>query len=162
MALSSILVDLGRVATYQAKMIRQPDGSLVRFRVEGETQMEWVFGSYFDCRIDAPNAPEGNDAGGARVEIAQRPSFIFDVEDYDENQVELHANDRVEVTSEDWGGPFLYEVGGEPTLYRKKYGLICGEATLVRLIDETVVEQTTPSALADVGTSVANIVSSGS
>lgn len=162
MALSSVLVDCARVLTFEAQMIRQPDGSLVRFRVEGETQMSWVFGPYFDCRIDSPEAAESNDAAQGRVEIAQRVSMIFDAEDYDDNPVVLHANDRVEVTSCDWGGSLLFEVSGEPTLDRKKVGIICGEAVLVRLVDETVVEQTTPTALADLGTSIVHVATSGS
>lgn len=160
MGLSSVLVDRGRVIAYTALMQQMPDGSKVPVRVEGTTQMEWVYGQYFDCRVDSPAAPEGEDAAGGRVRTAQRPTLIYSLEDDDGNPVELNADDRVTVESDDLGTA-TFEVTGEPVLYRKKQDLICGEALLVRVLTFDVADGRV-SQLADAATQPLHIATSGS
>lgn len=140
-------------------MRRMPDNSLVPVKVEGETQMEWVYSQYFDARVDSPAAAEANDAAGGRVRTAQHPTLIFDLEDDDGNPVQLHADDRVEVISEAFGTQ-TFQITGEPVLYRKKEDLVCGEAALVRLLDFGVTQGRT-SQVADAETTTVGISSSG-
>lgn len=67
MGLSSVLVDQARVLRYVALQTQAADGTITRLRIEGETQMEWVAGPYFDCRIDSPAAPEAEDSAGGQI-----------------------------------------------------------------------------------------------
>lgn len=134
MSLSSVLVDRGRALTNQALQQRMPDGSLRPLKVEGETQYQYGYGPYFDCRVDSPAAAEGNDPSGGKTQVEQHPTLIFDVYDENDDPVVLHASNRVAVESEDFGTA-VFELTGEPVVYRKKYGLVCGEAALVRVLD---------------------------
>lgn len=134
MGIASVLVDRGRVITFEKLMRRNADGSLVPVRVEGETQLEWTYGQWFDCRVNSPAAAETPDSSGGRIRTAQHPSLIYALEDDDGNRVELHADDKVEVDSEVLGTA-TFQVTGEPNLYRKKVDLICGEAALMRVLN---------------------------
>lgn len=139
MALSSALVDRARLQTSERLQRRLADGSIVPVKVEGTSQMERVFGPYFDCRVDWPAAPEANDASGGRERVAQHPTLIFDVFDENDDPVVLNAEQRVTVESDDFG-TITYEITGEPVMYRKKVGMIVGVANLVRVVDQTIVE----------------------
>ena len=131
MGLSSVLVDTGRVLTFTAQM--SSDLVPVPVKVEGETQMTWVAGEWFACRVNSPAASEAEGAGRERV--AQKPSLLYELEDEQGGVVELHAADRVEVVSEELG-THTYEIEGEPSLLRKKTDLIVGEASLSRIVDQ--------------------------
>lgn len=135
MSLSSVLVDRGRVWTYTTVMsVASPGQPSVPVKVEGQTRMEWLAGPWFDCRVDSPAASEADDGSGGRVRSEQRPALIYSLEDDALGRVELHADSRVEVDSEELGLA-IYEVAGEPTIDRKKSDLVCGEATLKHLLD---------------------------
>lgn len=160
MGLASALVDQARVAVFTAILEQLPDGSTRRVRVDGETQHEWAYGQYFDCRIDSPAAPEGNDPASGRVRAVQHPTMLYAVEDWDGNPVNLHADDRVTVESDDFGTT-TFEVSGEPTLYRKKSGLVCGQAALTVVLDFGITDGRIAQH-ADAGTTTIHIASSGS
>lgn len=161
MGLSSVLVDRGRVLTFEALMRQLPDGTRVPIRVEGTTQREWVYGQWFDCRIASGPSPETPDASGGRVRTADSTSLIFSLDDDDGNRVELHADTRVQVVSDELGTD-VYEVTGEPALWRKKQDLVgAGEAQLVHILDFPLVDGRTTQK-ADAGTTPVHIASSGS
>lgn len=135
MSLSSVLVDRGRVWTYTTVMtVASPGHPSVAVKVEGQTKMDWEPGAWFDCRIDSPAAVESDDGSGGHVRPDQHPALIYALEDDTGARIEIHANDKVEVDSEELGLD-TYEVVGEPTINRKKADLVCGEATLKRLLD---------------------------
>lgn len=160
MGLSSALVDRARPITFEALMRHLPDGTLVPVRVEGTTQREWVYGQWFDCRIDYPEAGGANDAAGGRSRVSQHPVMIFDVFDDDDNPVVLTNEMRVQVESDDFGS-YTWRLTGEPTLYRKKRDLKCGEVTIERLLDWPAVDGRVTQ-LADAATQPVHIIPSGS
>lgn len=159
MGLSSILVDSARAITFEALMVMQQDGTLQRVRVEGETQMEYVYGEWFACRISYPAAPEAPDPSGGRQRAVGRPGMVYELEDDLGNPVVLHSTSRVEVASDDFGTQY-FEVTGEPTLYRKRTGLIAAEATLVEVLDFDITLGRTAE-LGDTETARVGIAASG-
>lgn len=159
MSLSSVLVDSARVITSSSQMVVHPDGSRTPLKIEGTTQTSWVYSQTFDCRIDSPAAPEANDAPGGRVRTAQHPTMIYELEDYDGNPVVLTADDRVEVTSEEFGVQ-TFQVTGEPEIARKKQDEVCGIALLVRVLDFDVPTGPT-TALADAVTVPVHVTPGG-
>jgi len=158
MSLAGVLVDRGRVLTYTAVMDAGDPGSPADpgdpdalppveptaevpptppapIKVEGETQMAWETGQWFACRLDSAGAAEARDAAAGRERVAQKPELIYELEDDDGNVVELHAQTRVEIECEELG-THIFELEGEPTLDRKKQDLVCGEASLSRIVDQ--------------------------
>lgn len=131
MSLSSVLVDRARVIAFTAVMAGSPPAPV---KVEGETQMTWVTGEWFACRIDSPEAAEQVDTAGGRVRTDQSPTLIFDIEDEMGREVRLNADDRVQVDSEALGLA-TFEVTGQPTLFRKKEDVIAGSVVLKRVLD---------------------------
>lgn len=160
MGLSSVLVDQARVLTNSAVLRHNPDGSTTRVRVEGETLMGWVYGPYFDCRVDSPAAPEATDAAGGRVRTAQHPSLIYELEDVNGDPVVLTADDKITVESEDFGTA-TFEITGQPVIYRKKQDTVCGVAALVQVLDFGVPDGPV-SQVGDGGTTTITITPSGS
>lgn len=159
MGLSSALVDRARPISYEKLMRQLPDGSKVPIRVEGESQMEWVYGQWFDCRINSPSAPEAQDSAGGRDRVSQHPQMIYAPDDDDGNPVVLHDTMRVQVESDDFGA-YTWRLVGEPTLYRKKTGIVCGEVTIERLLDRAPVIGRT-SQVADAATQPVHVLPSG-
>lgn len=138
MSLAGVLVDRGRVVTYTGKMtVASPGHPSVPVRVEGATQMEWITGPWFDCRVDAPGGAESNDAADGRVRTDVSLTFIYSLEDDTGAVVRLTADSRVEVDSEELGLA-MFEVTGEPQLYRKRRDLVAGQATIKRVLDYPV------------------------
>lgn len=155
MGLSSILVDRGRVWTNTARMTVGSAGHPSEpVRVEGTTVYDWAAGEWFACRINAPAAAEARDAAQGREQADQRPTLIYDLEDEAGGVVRVGANSRVEVDSEALG-LHVWEVTGEPTLYRKKEDLVAGEAQISRLVDDW------PAGLPHPGTAKLSLVGSG-
>lgn len=132
MSLSSALVDRARVIR-SAVVTAGPQA--VPVKVEGSTVYAPQTSQWFACRIDSPAAPKQRDAAGGRFRPDQRPMMIYDLEDDDGNPVNLHAEDRVEVESEELGLA-TWELVGEPLIDRKKVDLVAGEVTVSRILDE--------------------------
>jgi hypothetical protein len=131
MSLSSALVDRARVVEFTAVLAGDPP---VPVKVEGETQMTWVYGEWFAARINSPEAAESPDSAGGRVRVDQHPTLIFDIEDEAGNAVRIDADDRVQVDSEALGVA-TFEVTGQPTLFRKKEDVIAGSVVVKRVLD---------------------------
>lgn len=131
MSLASVLVDRGRVIAFTALLAGDPPAPV---KVEGETQMTWVYGEWFACRIDAPEATEQTDTAGGRVRTDQAPTLIFDIEDEAGAEVRINADDRVQVDSEALGIA-NFEVTGQPQLFRKKEEVIGGSVVVRRVLD---------------------------
>lgn len=132
MSLSSALVDRARVLRRE---VVTSGAQGVPVKVEGSTVYEDAPGQWFSCRVDAPAAPKQRDAAGGRSRPDRRPMLIYELEDDDGNPVDLHADDRVEVDSEELGLS-TWELVGEPQIDRKKVDLVAGEASISRVLDE--------------------------
>lgn len=152
MSLASVLVDRGRVVAFTAVLAGNPPAPV---KVEGETQMTWVYGEWFSCRIDAPEAAEQTDTAGGRVRTDQSPTLIFDIEDEAGADVRINADDRVQVDSEALGLA-TFEVTGQPTLFRKKEDVIAGSVVVKRVLDFGV------AGLPEMGTARVAVGESGS
>lgn len=134
MSLSSVLVDRARVVRYTVAMAGTPPAPV---RVEGTTQMTWVYGEWFACRIDAPEAAESADSAAGRVRTDQHRTLIFELEDEAGGAVVMNSDDRVQIESEELGLE-TYELVGQPTLFRKKTVLVAGQVDVKVLLQPTV------------------------
>lgn len=132
MSLSSALVDRARVLRRSVRYAGNPP---VPVKVEGSTMYDDVFSQWFSCRVDSPAAPKTRDAAGGRARADQRPMLIYDLEDDDGSPVNLHAEDRVQVESEELGLS-VWELVGEPQIDRKKVDLVAGEVSISRILEE--------------------------
>lgn len=132
MSLSSALVDRARVIR---STVVTSGPQAVPVKVEGTTVFSHQPGQWFSCRVDSPAAPKTRDAAGGRSRPDQRPMLIYELEDDDGNPVDLHADDRVELESEELGLATWLLVG-EPQIDRKKVDLVAGEVSISRILEE--------------------------
>lgn len=112
MALRSALVDRARTVS------REPTAE----KVEGTTTYQTVEGPWFECRL-AVGGPTQEQVAEGRVRTNQQPEFLYWRTAEDGSDVELAADDTIEVVSNQEGNS-QWRVSSKPLVIRKKRVLL--------------------------------------
>lgn len=125
MALARALVDRARV------LRREPSP----VKVEGTTQFVDTSSAWFRARLIVASI-DGESGGNqpGRTRVPRTPQLLYGLRDDAGERIELHADDRVEVSSNELGSG-LWNVNGEPQPLRKRVAMLGGLANLAR-VDE--------------------------
>lgn len=120
MGLAKALVDSGR-------RVRKTSAG---YRVEGRTVYEDDIGTWFQVRLTIRRGTESLADGRQRV--AKPSELLFGLLDTGGAEVVLHADDRVEVDSADFGRA-LWRLTNEPEPMRRRKGMIGWVADVERV-----------------------------
>ena len=118
---------LGCALPDRARLIRIED---VGQKVDGRKVYDTVVMGWFRARLTVLQSSETKTAG--RTRVSRGPELLYELGDENGQMVNLHADDRVEVTSPDLGRG-VWQVNGEPEIMRRRVGLVGGLAILQRV-----------------------------
>jgi hypothetical protein len=122
--LDSVLIDRARISRKRASDVKV--GGRTTF---GETEP----GTWFAARLQLPTAtPEQVPSGFVSKRVVFVPTLIFATEDDEDNPIDVHSTDTLEVESEDLGNA-LWQVTAEPQPFRKREGIIGYQVPLKRV-----------------------------
>ena len=111
----------------RARLIRREDTGQ---KVDGRRVYETTETPWFRARLTLTQSGEQKQSG--RTRVMRGPELLYALTDDAGNSVSLHADDRVEVMSDDLGRG-VWGVNGEPELMRRRTGLVGGLAILQRV-----------------------------
>jgi hypothetical protein len=133
MGLGSALVD-------RARVIRNASASDAR--VAGSTVLATIDGAWFRARLELPAGTEGPAPENGRTRGVRSPTLMYEVYDEVNEHIDLTADDRVEVNSQELGRT-MWIIVAPPQPIRKKRRVI-GWQTTLRRIDNRQLTRSAP------------------